>query len=194
MFNVGTSYDYYVVQNSPNKGKCKLKNTENEISIVDLNLMPFIPNTNYSSFEKLIAKSKEEKIQFIGDSSYHSQRDYVSKIPNIEFKYPVVWSVTQKVGVKFLYSNTKDKGHFNLPKVVFSHGGGSYPVVDNEGEWGLTEFGFGIVDSIENLENIKTALDSKEFIKLMSSLGFRNLKYEPKVIECFRKDFWKEFI
>ena len=193
-FGVATNYDYFLLQNTPNQGKTHLIDSEGNSDIIDISLLEFIPNSQLSLYNKLIAKPKEERVQLLRDSSYHSARDYVSDTQNGEFKYPVIWSITQKKGINLRYSKINNRGHFNQPKVAFSNGGGSYPVIDSTGEFGLTEFGFGIVDSISNLKNIQKALENPHFISLMKSAGFRNMKYEPKVIETFRKDFWKEFI
>lgn len=193
-FGVATNYDYFLLQNTPNQGKTHLIDSEGNSDIIDISLLEFIPNSQLSLYNKLIAKPKEERVQLLRDSSYHSARDYVSDTQNGEFKYPVIWSITQKKGINLRYSKINNRGHFNQPKVAFSNGGGSYPVIDSTGEFGLTEFGFGIVDSISNLKNIQKALENPHFISLMKSAGFRNMKYEPKVIETFRKDFWKEFV
>jgi hypothetical protein len=56
------------------------------------------------------------------------------------------------------------------------------------------EYSFGITDVIDNLDKIKRALESDKFLKLMSSVKFTNNKYERRVIQTFKKDFWKEFI
>ena len=45
------------------------------------------------------------------------------------------------------------------------------------------------------LENIYTAMNSKEFIELMSYAKInQDHKYNYKIIKLFKKDFWKEFI
>ena len=63
------------------------------------------------------------------------------------------------------------------------------------GDYGLTQFAYAIVDSVENLEKIKTAMTTPEFIGLMKSCTFNTPhKYNHKVIALFRKDFWKEFV
>jgi hypothetical protein len=106
----------------------------------------------------------------------------------------VVYTITQKNGVKLMYSNT-DNGHFGIPKVIWSNGTGTYPIIDERGEYGMTGYSYGIVDSVENLEYIKKALESERFIKLMkyAGSGFAS-KYDFRIIATFRKDFWKEFI
>ena len=193
-FGVGTNYDCFILQKTPNQGKTHLIDTEGNSNVVDISLLEFIPNSQLDLYNKIVAKPGEKKVQLLGNSSYHSARDYISDTQNSEFKHPVIWSITKSKGIKVKYSKINNKGHFNQPKVVFSHGGGTYPIIDDTGKFGLTEFGFGVVDDIDKLKAIQKALNSPKFISLMSSAGFRNLKYEPKVIETFRKDFWKEFV
>jgi hypothetical protein len=193
-FGVGTSYDYFVLQNSPNQGKTHLIDTTGEDSIIDISQFSFIPGNNHKEFQKLVAKNEDEKINFIFDSSYHTQQPHISKTRTPTHIYPIVCDVTQKGGAKIFYSNINTKGHFGLPKVYFSNGGGSYALIDIEGKYGLSQFSYGIVDDVENLENIKNAINSKKFVSLMKNAGFTTWKYDAKVIETFRKDFWKEFI
>ena len=193
-FGVATNYDYYLLQKAPSKGKTTLTDVEGNTITIDLTEMPFIPNTSFKDYFDLVAKGDEEKVELIANSAYHSQRDYVSKVKSHKFKYPIVWSITQKNGINKIYSKINNKGHFGVPKVIISQGGGTYPIIDEKGEYGLSEFGYGIVDTPANLKLIKEALESEKFIKLMGEAGFRNLKYESKVIECFRKDFWREFV
>jgi type II restriction/modification system DNA methylase subunit YeeA len=62
----------------------------------------------------------------------------------------------------------------------------------------MTQWAYAIVDEIENLENIKKAMESEKFNKLMSLTdgvtGVGRHRYNRKVISTFRKDFWKEFL
>jgi len=48
--------------------------------------------------------------------------------------------------------------------------------------------------SVENLENIKKAFDTKKFRKIMESCSVSDMSINRKVIGTFKKDFWKEFI
>ena len=95
--------------------------------------------------------------------------------------------------MKCFYSSEK-KGHFDIPKVIWSNGLGTYPIIDENGEYGLTQFSYGIIDDKENLNNIKLSLENTNFIKLMEYVKFTNNKYNYKIISLFKKDFWKEFI
>ena len=146
--------------------------------------------TLYGNDKKNMSK---EKIVLLHNCDYHNQRPYMSKEEGNGFIYPCVY-LTYKDGSKqVLYSNI-NKGHFGIPKVIFSQGISS-PIIDELGEYGLMNFAYGIVDDVENLPHIQKALLNPEFIKLMSfSWGVSGQNYNPKVIALFRKDFWKEFI
>ena len=135
----------------------------------------------------------KEKIVLLHNCDYHNQRPYMSKEEGNGFIYPCVY-ITCKDGSKQVwYSNIK-KGHFGTPKVIFSNGRSSAPIIDELGEYGLTQFAYGIVDDVEKLPHIQKALSNPEFLKLISFADSGVHRYNPKVIALFRKDFWKEFI
>jgi hypothetical protein len=93
----------------------------------------------------------------------------------------------------FKYSSLNNKGHFGIPKVIFSNGSAVSPIIDY-GEYGLTQFSYAIVDDVENLNKIKTALENEVFVKeIMGFVGLGD-KYNRKIISKLRKDFWKEFL
>lgn len=81
-----------------------------------------------------------------------------------------------------------------VPKVIWSNGLGTYPIIDKSGEYGLTQFAYGIVDDVENLESIKKAMESTKFIDLMKYVKYTNNKYNYKIIGLFKKDFYKYFL
>ena len=85
-------------------------------------------------------------------------------------------------------------GHFGIPKVIFSNGAAPQVIVDKKGEYGLTQWAFGIVDTPSNLPRIKKALESEDFIKLCKYMRFTLDRYDVKFLSCFRRDFYKEFL
>lgn len=86
------------------------------------------------------------------------------------------------------------KGHFGIPKVIFSNGSGTYPIIDENGKYGLTQYCYGIIDTKNNLYLIKKALDNYKFINLMKYVKYTDHKYNLAVISLFKKDFYKYFI
>ena len=151
--------------------------------------------TETDKIMSLVAKEGEEKVEILHSySAYESRKEYVSKTETDEFKYPAVYTTLKDGTVNCWYSNTNKKGHFGISKVIFSNGT-SYPIIDKTGEYGLTQFAYGIVDTAENLENIQTALLSTKFIELMDRCQLIGKhRYAYKVISMFRKDFWKQFV
>jgi hypothetical protein len=192
-FGVGTAYDWYIVKNE----EVDVTNTtidfmDDCIENINTKVLPFIPFGKFYDIQSLI--SDTDRVNILANSAYHTQRDHVVSAYSDEYPWPCVYSITQKEGIKCYYSSTSSRSHFGVPKVIWSNGLGTYPVIDIEGKYGLTEFAYAIVDSPENLLNIKKAMESEKFIEMMSFCKFTNNKYDRKIISTFRKDFWKEFV
>jgi hypothetical protein len=195
----GTNYDYYCLKNTLTKtNKTKINDIyRNEIEL-DLNSYDFIPSGKFKVFEKLI--EGRDKVDILYSSNNYETRPDKSKYPtnkeeNGIFKYPVINSITQKEGIKPIW--TSEKNNMFVPKVIWSNGAGTYAIIDDEGDgtgkYGLTQFSYGIQDIPKNLEYIKNALNDPNFIDLMTYVAFLNTKYNYKIIGAFKKDFWKEF-
>jgi len=194
-FGVKTDYDIYCLHNVPCSFNTKIKCQDGTIERVDLSKMEFIPNGMYKEIENLIAKTDEETVLIINNSSYHTQRPHMSKIKSEEFKYPCAYTVMKK-GTKFWYSNTNKKGHFGIPKFIWGNGEVDFigSMIDEKGEVGLTQFTYAIVDDIEKLPYIKKTFDCEEFKIIMNMCVIGKFSINNKVFSLFRKDFWKEFI
>jgi hypothetical protein len=190
-FGANTTYDWYCLHNVPNTMFTKIKTYNGKIERADISVMEFIPNVNIEFVFSLIAKNGEEKIKFIKTCDYHTQKDSMSKEQNENFKYPCVYTVGAK-NPNFWYCNTKEK--YFVPKVIWGNGL-SDVIVDEAGEYGLTQFAYAIVDEPKNLPFIQKALKSERFIKEVMGYtkGVGHI-YNYKVIATFRKDFWKEFL
>lgn len=194
VFNVGTNFDYYLVKNNNNKQPVEIIDIHDKKYTLDLSNWCFIPSGGFEIFEKVLASDEDERVKILHDySSYETRKKYISKTKSIEYKYPCCYTITTKNGTKCVYSSEK-KGHFDIPKVIWSNGLGTYPIIDENGLYGLTQFSYAIIDNKEKLNKIKLSLEHKQFIKLMEYVKFTNNKYNHKVIELFKKDFWKEFI
>jgi hypothetical protein len=194
VFGVGTNFDYYLLQNNNLKSIVKIIDIYNKEYNINLHNWSFIPSGCFEVYIKVLAFDGEERVQILHDySSYETRKKWMSKEKTSEYKYPCCYTITTKDGINLLYSSEK-KGHFDIPKVIWSNGLGTYPVIDENGDYGLTQFSYAIIDNKNNLKHIKNALDNKSFIKLMEYVKFTNNKYNYKVIALFKKDFWKQFI
>lgn len=192
-FGAQTTYDFYCVRNiNTNNFITTIKCVDGVIENISIQNMDFIPNGKFNEFKSLI--SKDNRVNLIKDSNYHTQKDYVSKTKTNEFNYPLIYVTYVNGEINYRYSSKNDKGHFKTPKVIWSNGI-STPIVDKNGDYGLTEFAYAIVDEECNLDDIKRALLNPKFINLMSySDGESGHRYNRKVISLFRKDFYKQFL
>jgi hypothetical protein len=196
-FGASTPYDFYCLHNVPTYMFTKIRCQDNSIEFADISKMEFIPNDNFKKIFSLVAKPGEEKVDVLySRSSYETRKECMSKEQTDEFKYPCAYTVTKGDILKLFFSSINDKGHFGISKLIWSNGNifsvGS--VVDENGEYGLTQFSYAITDSKEKLPLIKRAFDSKKFRALMEdcAVGYMSINY--KAISTFRKDFWKDFI
>jgi len=190
---VSINYDFYLVQHrKTNTNITTINDFDEKIYDIDLNKWDFIPNGKFKEIGELLAVDKSVCVIY-NRSIYDIRKDNMNSKENEIFKYPCVYTISQRKGVSFFYSNI-DKGHFGISKVIWSDGRGS-PFIDYEGKYGLTEFGYAIEDDKENLPKILETLLNKDFLKLMSYLIFKKAhKYNYKVIALFKKDFYKHFI
>lgn len=199
-FGVHTTYDFYCLHNVPNTMFTKIKCMDGTTQRVDISKMEFIPNGMFKEFEKLIAKGNEEKIKILYSSSDYGnyKKEQMSKTQTTEHIYPCIYLTYKDGSYKLWYSNTKSKGHFGIPKVVWSNGGASTPIIDINGDYGVMNFACSIIDEPKNLEFIQKAMLNPKFMELMSFAdgvtGVGRHRYNKKAISLFRKDFWKEFL
>ena len=205
VFHVGTNFDYYVLENKPNENNItKIVDIHRNPYEINLNNWPFIPSGSFTLYEQLLAKAGEESVVVLYDRSlYGTDKTNMSDDSTDEFKYPCVYSITQKDGIKEKYSSTNQlnakqikegKPNMFVPKVIWSNGAGTYPVIDSEGMYGLTQYAYAIVDDVNNLEKIEKALNNTRFIELMEYVKFEEHKYNRKVINLFKKEFYNYFL
>jgi hypothetical protein len=190
----GTNFDYYLVQNiKTNNNITNINDIDNKEYKINLNNFDFVPSGKINTFQKLL--TKKEKVEIIYDRTmYGTDKDNMNDNKNDIYKFNCIYSITQKDGCKFKYSKEK-KGHFGIPKVIWSNGAGTYPIIDENGKYGLTQFAYAIVDKKQNLQKIKDAMNNKKFINLMKYLAFKeDNKYNYKIIALFKKDFYKYFL
>lgn len=63
------------------------------------------------------------------------------------------------------------------------------------GELGMTQHAMAIeVESIEEANNIKNALLSKDFSDFLKTVMWSNFQIDWRLFSFLKKDFWKEFI
>lgn len=196
-FGAETRYDWYVAKNITSKEKSVVKGQDGKEVQVNLTDMPFIPNGMFDEIKSLIAKPGEETVEILHSySAYESRKPHMSSEKKGKFVYPCVYSIAKDGTPTFFYSNTKENGFFSIPKVIFASGriSSANYIVDEKGEFGLTQFGRGIVDTPENLPKIAAAMRTKKFKQIMEMCAVGFLEINKDVLATFRKDFWKHFV
>ncbi len=196
-FGAETRYDFYCLRNTnTNNHITTIKCQDGVIENVCIKNLEFIPSGKFNELSKLVAKDNEDKVNILANCSYHIQKDYVSDSKTDKHIYPVVCRVKKDGTLGLKYSSTNEKGHYNIPKMIWSDGRvisvGSF--VDVNGDYAMNQFQFSIVDEVGDLHKIKTAFDSDEFRKLMEYCSVSNMAINHKVISTFRKDFYKQFL
>jgi len=198
IFGAETRFDFYVLQNTQNEGsETNVRFQDGTIKKLVLDNMEFIPNGAIELLESLLAKEGEERVELLHDeSSYAHRKSYMSKTMEGEYQFPCIYTVNGSSIPKIWYSSINTKGHFGKPKVVWSNGRissvGSF--IDYNGDYGLMEYSYAIVDDVENLDSIKIALSSKKFKNFMELCAVGMLTINHKIVAKFKKDFWKSFI
>lgn len=195
-FNCGTRYDWYIIQHKSKYTTTIVNDEINNNIIIDMNNFDWLPNYNIHTIQNILAKEHEQKCIIIYDrTSYGAdKKNRVSKTKNDDFKYPCIHS-TPKNGIRYMYSNVNDRGHFGLSKVIFGESGIYNPVIDMEGKYGMTHGAMAIqVDNLEEAKNISKVIQGDKFDKIIKSCLFSSFRIDWNIFKDFKKDFWKEFI
>jgi hypothetical protein len=145
-----------------------------------------------------LAKEGEDKVEVLhSESMYEVRKPYMSKTLTEENLYPCVYSVLKDNTFTLRYSS-ENKGHFGIPKLVLGNGANPTIFIDHNGDYGMTQFTFAIVDEPKNLHLIEKVLRSEIFQKINKATKYvatqGNPLVYPKIISTFKKDFWKYFL
>lgn len=194
MFGCDVKHDYYLIQKTPNFQKTKITDLENKILKINLSDRFFIPNFAVHDVMSLIARNDEPRLKMLrGRSMYCTQKKHMSPEESPEFRYKCLHT-TPKKGNRFFYSNV-DLGHFGVPKVIFGSCGLNDVIVDFNGDYGVTEKGYGIlIESVHEGEMIKKALLSDKFKRILDANLYSNFGINYTIFENYRADFYLVFI
>jgi hypothetical protein len=210
-FGVQTRYDYYVIQKrrpTPSRDFTIVKDQlGQEHRRIDLSRWRFLPNHSFELIEQLLS-GKEENYVIFSRGQYGSDKKWVisdeKKIENIEkdseyqeYKFPLVHSTTLD-GHKIYWSSKKNddckdcKKMFGIPKLIFGESGINNVIIDDEGDYGMTQGAMAIkIPSRAEGEIIKTVLESAEFHQILEAMSFSNFRIDWRMFLYFRPDFYK---
>jgi len=195
-FKTKTRYDWYVLQNS--KADAGWNTTvidENGIRHeFKLGQLPCLPNFCFDEFLGILAGEGEKRLDVLPVGLEHDvRRPGMSKKKNQEFKYPCVHSIRQGDKVSFYYSNRKSD--MFVPKIILSDSRHLYPIIDTNGEYGMSAHCFGIkIDSIEWAGLTKKAIESPRFKDIVRATKWASYETDYRMFKLFKRDFWKAFV
>mgnify|MGYP003651438806 CR=1 FL=1 len=187
-FNASTRYDWYVIQKG-STGMTTVNDEKGEESLLDFRDWKWIPNHSFDAMRMLLGDGEV----IYSRSSYGSDRKYTSKEKSEgEFIHPIIHSITKK-GVRYMYSNRNDRGHFGIPKVILSSAAGTNDVIiDDKGEYGMTDMCLAIpIENRKDGEELKKYLMSDKMTLLLEACLFANYRLDWRVFRDFKKGFWR---
>lgn len=196
VFNATTRFDYFLLVNRDYQGKTIINDFNNKEFEWDIRTYPFIPNGCFDDFGKLLASDSDEKVElFFSRSMYGTDKKWMCKEQNDEFKYPCIYYVPSFNPLKLFYSNKKEQ-MFGESKICIPSGGYSPDRIynDKNGEYGLTQFCFGLKYNKDEIDNVEKVLKSKKFAQLAEMTFISKTELNKNVINLFKKNWWKEDI
>jgi hypothetical protein len=201
-FKCGTSYDWYLLENTPRCKKTIVVGEDGARSEIDMGEWTFLPNMMHEYIKGLITDDVTNRLDITRDRSVYgtdNKKGLVSKEKTDKYCYPLINSIKKDGSIDFRYTcdDTKaGKGQlpqFGRTKFIFCNGAGCYK--DMTGDIGFTEWGFAIYDTPENVEKIEIAFKTKEFTNIINALKIvPSQKCNPEVMKLFKKDFWKDLL
>ena len=195
-FSAEIRYDFYCLRNAESNSQTVIKCQDGSIEHHDISKLEFIPNGMFDVYEQILIKNSEDGVQVLRDSKYHSQYSHVSKTKHDNYIYPLVNYIKKDDTMRLFYTDDNTKGHFGIAKLILSTGKMKSvgTVLDLQGEYGLTEFAFAIVDEPQALVLIKKCADSERFRAFMNCCAVNDSYFNKRVLSTFKKDFYLDFI
>ena len=194
-FKCGTRYDWYVIERKKQYKKTQIKDEKGNLLDVDMPAFEWMPNYNIDIIHKILAKEGEEKCEIIQSmSAYEPRKKWMSKEKTGEYKFPCIHSITVR-GPVYKYSRLNNKGHFGISKVIFGDSGINEPIIDINGDYGMTQHSMAI--KINNMNEgilIHKSLKSDKMKDFIKSCLYSSFAIDWNIFKDMKKDFWKEFI
>lgn len=188
VFDAHTRFDWYL-EGGLGISKTLVSDIEDKEQLVDLDEWPFIPNKDYEFIQSLLGGDDTQDVIF--DSSYHASRDFVTDEKDNIHKYSVVHS-TSKTNKSIKYSSHNDRGHFGISKVIVGESAIGDPIIDMEGEYGMTQGAIGlVVDDKTHAERVARALQSETFQRVLEACQWSGFRIDHRLFESFRDDWYK---
>ena len=197
LFNGGaiTRIDYYILQKSISYKDTIVNDEENKEHKLNLREWNFLPNYNIDNIKRILTDESNGINVIYSRGSYGNDKPNIRKIKSNTYKYPVKHTHTVKDGDIFYWSNTNQKGHFGEKKVILGKGLYPYPYNDYKGEYGMSNYSFGIpITSKKEGDDIVNAINTDEFGEIIKSTKWSSGFTDHNMFTYFKPDFYKQFI
>jgi hypothetical protein len=201
-FKCGTSYDWYLLENTSRYTKTVVVGEDDVRSEIDMGEWTFLPNMMHEYIKGLMTNDVTNRLDITRDRSVYgtdNKKGLVSKEKTDKYCYPLINSIKKDGSIDFRYTcddTRAAKGQlpqFGRTKFIFCNGAGCYK--DMTGDIGFTEWGFAIYDTPENVEKIEMAFKTQEFSNILNAIKIiPSQKCNPEVMKLFKKDFWKDLL
>ena len=201
-FKCGTSYDWYILENTSRYTKTAVVGEDDVRSEIDMGDWTFLPNMMHDYIKGLMTNDVTNRLDITRDRSVYgtdNKKGLISKEKTDKYCYPLINSIKKDGSIDFRYTcddTRAAKGQlpqFGRTKFIFCNGAGCYK--DMTGDIGFTEWGFAIYDTPENVEKIEVAFKTQEFTNILNAIKIiPSQKCNPEVMKLFRKDFWKDLL
>jgi len=206
VFNgISALVDYFVVQNvNVTKNTTVVDEMGIETSSMIKNL-PFIPNYNLENIQKILT-DKDNGINIIYNrSDYGNDKAHVKNKKSVTYKHPIRHSEHKDGSIKNFWTNddtkiNKETGYkyFGTRKVILTKNVWPYPYNDYKGNYGMSNYSFGIPikskkedDAKKEGDEIVRAIESDNFRKIISATKWSSGYTEQNMFKYFKKDFYK---
>lgn len=119
-------------------------------------------------------------------SAYGKDKKHTSDNKTTEFKYPVVLYVLKNT-LSFIFSNTKENGHFNQPKIILHPYTDNY-YLDEKGEYGVSQWSCYIEGDKKYIQELYNFFKSDKIKMLTEALTVDRSRDNFK---CLHHNFYK---
>ena len=201
-FKCGTSYDWYLLENTSRYAKTVVVGEDGVLSEIDMGDWTFLPNMMHNYIKSLMTNDVTNRLDITRDRSVYgtdNRNGLVSKERTDKYCYPLINSIKKDGSIDFRYTWDDTRAardqlpQFGRTKFIFCNGAGCYK--DMIGDIGFTEWAFAIYDTPENVEKIEVAFKTKEFTDVINAIKIiPSQKGNPEVMKLFKKDFWKDLL
>jgi hypothetical protein len=203
IFNGGavTRIDYYILQKNTRYTHTIVIDEQNKEHEIDMTKWNFLPNYNLNNIKKLLTNEENGNKVIYSSSQFDKRKPYMNETKTSTFKYPIRHSHTITGGDILYWSSTKTPPvkdmvqMFGIPKVILVKGLYTYPYNDYKGEYGMSNYSFGIpIKSKKEGDCIVEAINTDNFADIIKATKWSSGFTDHNMFKYFRPDFYKYFL